>query len=135
MVLLQSIFIKYMHGLSYKANVHIRNEKCSIMKTFATLLRSLIGNSAVIRLLLHFIILHSLQFIQTETSTPTLPDNKIIQYVYGIWFWSCLIISCFFTTTLTSFFTEPGQGIQLETISDIIQSKIPIAINELYFKI
>lgn len=128
-VLLQSIFIKYMHRLSYKANVRspIQSEKCFVLKTFVTLLRSLIGTNTVSSESINLI-----QFIQTETSTPILPDHKVIQWVYGIWFASCLIISCFFTTTLTSFFARPGHAEQLKSISDIIRSKIPLSIDNMY---
>lgn len=52
-VLLQSIFIKCMHRLSYRANVRIQNERCFILKTFATLLRSLIGRHSSEMLRLH----------------------------------------------------------------------------------
>lgn len=51
-----------------------------------------------------------------------------------MWFASCLIISCYFNTTLTSFFTEPGRLEQLKTVQNIMDSKIPIAIDELLEK-
>lgn len=66
-----------------------------------------------------------------ETSTPAMPNSRIIQWIYGMWFAACLIISCYFNTTLTSFFTEPGRLKQLETISDIIESNIQISMNHL----
>lgn len=49
-----------------------------------------------------------------------------------MWFAACLIISCYFNTTLTSFFTEPGRLRQLATVQDIIDSNIQIAMSDVY---
>lgn len=134
-VLVQSILIKYMHRLSYKHSVSKQNGICFVVDTFATLLRSLIGKICMQLLSVDVQYTFIEYSFQTETSTPTLPDSKAIQFVYGVWFGSCLIISCLFTTTLTSFFTEPGHVAQIKTVSDIVRSKIPLSINELYIYI
>ncbi|KAJ6649149.1 hypothetical protein Bhyg_04382, partial [Pseudolycoriella hygida] len=70
-----------------------------------------------------------------ETSTPTLPGDRTIQWIYGMWFLACLIISCYFNTTLASFFTEPGHIKQLKSVEDVIDSKIQIAMSEFYYPI
>lgn len=127
-----SIIIKYMLKLSHKTLSPIKHESYFIIKTFTTLLRSLIG---IIQRAVSSQVCVCTQFSQIETSSPILPDNRAIQWVYCIWFASSLIISCYFTTTLTSFFAEPGHAEQIKTVTDIIKSNLPISIDELYIYI
>lgn len=97
--------------MTWKLHIYSKPKKSflqNIVTTFLIFLRSLI-----------------------ETSTPILPESRTIQWIYGMWFATCLIISCYFNTTLTSFFTEPGHLKQLETVEDIINSNINITLNEL----
>ncbi len=111
-VLILSIIVNILVQATWKMRFNAKPKNSffsDILTTFLVFLRSLI-----------------------ETSTPPIPDNRTIQWIYGLWFAACLIISCYFNTTLTSFFTEPGRLKQLETIPDIIESNIQIAMNDLY---
>lgn len=110
-VIFLSIFINLLIQTTWKMRLNSKPKKSffnNILTTFLTFLRSLI-----------------------ETSTPILPENRTVRWIYGMWFGACLIISCYFNTTLTSFFTEPGRLKQLETVQDVINSRIQIAMVEL----
>lgn len=111
-VLLLSIFINIFLQMTWKMQLNTRPKNSFLSSTVTTFL-------VFLRLLI-------------ETSTPTLPVNRTVRWLYGMWFGVCLIVTCLFNTTLTSHFTEPGRLKQLKTIQDIVDSNIEIAMNDLY---
>lgn len=60
------------------------------------------------------------------TPTTHLPHSHKIRMVLSTWFVACVILNCFFNTTMISYNTHPGMDRQLESTDDIIASKIDI---------
>lgn len=69
-------------------------------------------------------------FVPIETTTFRLPTTiGSLRYLFGLWNLCCVIINCFFTTTLMSNLSKPGLSEQIETLDDLIESELPLRVD------
>lgn len=64
-----------------------------------------------------------------DATAPRLPAIPAVRLCFGIWNLVCVIICCFYQTTVTSFLSEPGFIKQITTIDDILNSNHEILVS------